>query len=96
MGIGGGIFLIALGAILTFAVRANVSWIDVHVVGWVLMLAGAAVLGLTIYFWRQRRARRLRRRQRLARGPRHPTFGSLRGQRLRRLRQRRQRWQRQR
>jgi len=58
MGIGGGIFLIALGAILTFAVRANVSWIDVHVVGWVLMLAGAAVLGLTIYFWRQRRARR--------------------------------------
>jgi len=58
MGIGGGIFLIALGAILAFAVHANLSWIDLHVVGWVLMLAGAAVLGLTIYFWQQRRARR--------------------------------------
>jgi len=58
MGIGGGIFLIALGAILAFAVHANLAWVDVHVVGWVLMLAGAAVLGLTIWFWQQRRARR--------------------------------------
>jgi hypothetical protein len=58
MGIGGGIFLIALGAILAFAVHANVSWIDLYVAGWVLMLAGAAVMGLTIFFWQQRRARR--------------------------------------
>jgi len=56
MGIGGGIFLLALGAILTFAVHANTAWLDLHVVGWVLMLAGAAVIVLTIWFWRQRRA----------------------------------------
>ena len=41
MGIGGGIFLVAIGAILAFAVRANFSWLDVHVVGWILMLSGA-------------------------------------------------------
>ena len=57
MGIGGGIFLVALGAILAFAVHAKISWLDLHVVGWVLMLAGAAVIGLTIWFWQQRRAR---------------------------------------
>jgi uncharacterized membrane protein YbhN (UPF0104 family) len=58
MGIGGGIFLIAIGAILTFAVNARISWLDLTVVGWVLMLAGAAVLGLTIYFWQTRRRKR--------------------------------------
>jgi membrane protein implicated in regulation of membrane protease activity len=60
MGIGGGIFLIALGAILAFAVHANISWLDLHVVGWVLILAGVAVLWITIWFWQNRR-----RRQRL-------------------------------
>jgi cyanate permease len=58
MGIGGGIFLIAVGAILTFAVHATMSWLDLHVVGWVLMLAGLAVLVLTIWFWQGRRRRR--------------------------------------
>jgi cyanate permease len=58
MGIGGGIFLVAVGAILTFALRTNVSWLDLHVVGWVLMLAGLAVLVLTIWFWQGRRRQR--------------------------------------
>jgi len=58
MGIGGGIFLIALGAILTFAVHANTSWLDLHVVGWVLMLSGVLVLVLTIWFWQGRRRQR--------------------------------------
>jgi hypothetical protein len=40
MGIGGSIFLIALGAILAFAVNAHFSGIDINVVGYVLMLAG--------------------------------------------------------
>ncbi len=57
MGIGGGIFLIAFGAILAFAVRANTAWLDLRVVGWVLMLSGLAVLLLTVYFWRYRRDR---------------------------------------
>jgi hypothetical protein len=46
MGIGASIFLIAAGAILTFAL--NRSWPDVNLdtVGWILM--GAGVLGLII------------------------------------------------
>jgi hypothetical protein len=46
MGLGVGIFLVALGAILTFAVHASVSGLDLAVVGWVLM--GAGVLGIAL------------------------------------------------
>jgi hypothetical protein len=55
MGIGGSIFLIALGAILAFAVNANFSGLDINVVGYVLMLAGLAGLIITIWFWQSRR-----------------------------------------
>lgn len=55
MGIGAGIFLIALGAILTFAVDWHVSGLDLHVVGWVLMLAGLAGVILFFAFWNRRR-----------------------------------------
>ena len=55
MGIGGSIFLIALGAILAFAVDANVGFLDLYIVGWVLMLAGLVGLILTMWFWRSRR-----------------------------------------
>ncbi|MET8041944.1 DUF6458 family protein [Micromonospora sp. NPDC005215] len=55
MGIGGSIFLIALGAILAFAVEADLGWLDLSVVGWVLMLAGVAGLITTVYFWNSRR-----------------------------------------
>lgn len=54
MGVGSGIFLIAIGAILTFALRANVWWIDVRAVGWVFILAGLAVLLTTLWFWQDR------------------------------------------
>ncbi|MDG4778420.1 DUF6458 family protein [Micromonospora sp. WMMD961] len=57
MGIGGSIFLIALGAILAFAVEADLGWLDLSVVGWVLMLAGVAGLLATLYFWNSRRRR---------------------------------------
>lgn len=40
MATGSSIFLIALGAILTFAVDATVSGIDIDVVGIILMIAG--------------------------------------------------------
>jgi Flp pilus assembly protein TadB len=59
MGIGGGVFLVALGAILTFAVNADPDVVDLDVVGLVLMLCGAVVLALTVWFWRDRRQRRL-------------------------------------
>ncbi|MFB9234772.1 DUF6458 family protein [Plantactinospora siamensis] len=55
MGIGGSIFLIALGAILAFAVDANLGFLNIHVVGWVLMLAGVAGLIFTMWFWQSRR-----------------------------------------
>jgi hypothetical protein len=57
MGIGGSIFLLAVGAILAFAVNANISGLDINVVGYVLMLAGLIGLILTLYFWNSRRPR---------------------------------------
>jgi Domain of unknown function (DUF6458) len=58
MGIGVGIFLIVVGAILTFAVHATVAGVDLKVVGWILMFAGAAGMILFFYFWHRRRAPR--------------------------------------
>jgi hypothetical protein len=55
MGIGGSIFLLALGAILAFAVNAHISGIDINVVGWVLMAAGLVGLIITIWYWSSRR-----------------------------------------
>jgi Domain of unknown function (DUF6458) len=56
MGIGVGIFLIVVGAIMTFALDVSVAGIDLDVVGWILMLAGVAGLVLFFYFWNRRRA----------------------------------------
>jgi hypothetical protein len=56
MGIGVGVFLIVVGAILTFAVHATVAGLDLQVVGWILMLAGVAGLILFVYYWNRRRA----------------------------------------
>jgi hypothetical protein len=55
VGIGGSIFLIALGAILAFAVKASVGFVSIQVVGWVLMGAGVVALCLTLWFWNNRR-----------------------------------------
>jgi hypothetical protein len=51
MGVGASIFLIAVGAILAFAVTAEVSGLDVQVVGWILMAAGGLGLLLSLIFW---------------------------------------------
>jgi hypothetical protein len=59
-----GLFLIALGAILAFAVQGHPSWLNIQVVGWVIILAGVA--GMVI----PRRGNGwLRRRMVLRRGP---------------------------
>jgi hypothetical protein len=55
MNVGASVFLIAIGAILTFALNVSVSGIDLDVVGVILMLAGAALLFLDLLFWRPRR-----------------------------------------
>jgi hypothetical protein len=53
MGIGVSIFLLAVGAILTFAVNVNTSGssFDLNTVGIILMLAGALGLLFTLVFW---------------------------------------------
>lgn len=58
MGIGAGIFLIALGAIITFGITGdNIWWLDLDAVGWVLIAAGLAVLTFTLWYLRSRRRR---------------------------------------
>ncbi len=51
MGIGVSVFLIAVGAILAFAVTYEVSGLDVQVVGWILMIVGILGLVLSMVFW---------------------------------------------
>lgn len=48
MGIGTSIFLIALGAILKFAVTATVSGIELATVGVILMIVGAVGLAVSL------------------------------------------------
>jgi hypothetical protein len=55
MGIGASIFLLAVGAIITFAFNITVGWLDLDVVGWVLMAAGALGLTLTLAALTRRR-----------------------------------------
>lgn len=49
MGIGVSIFFIAIGAILTFAVEATVSGLDINTVGVILMVVGAVGLLLSLF-----------------------------------------------
>jgi hypothetical protein len=51
MGIGVSIFLLAVGAILTFAVDAQVSGIDLTTVGVILMVVGGIGLLVTLLVW---------------------------------------------
>lgn len=58
MGIGVGIFMMAVGAILSFAVEWEPPGISLEVVGWILMIAGAlsVLLELLVFGPRRRRA----------------------------------------
>jgi hypothetical protein len=51
MGLGVGIFLIAVGAILTFAVNVTTNGVDLDTVGWILMAVGFAGVLLSLLFW---------------------------------------------
>jgi hypothetical protein len=51
MGLGVSIFLIAVGAILTWAVTAEVSGLDINVVGVILLIVGILSLVLSMIFW---------------------------------------------
>jgi hypothetical protein len=48
MGIGASVFLLAVGAILTFAVEWTVQGVDLEAVGIILMIAGCIGLAVTL------------------------------------------------
>ena len=55
MGFAAGVFLLTAGAILAFALRVDLWWINVHTAGLVLMLAGIVVLAVAALSRRERR-----------------------------------------
>ena len=52
MGIGVSVFLMAVGAVLTFALEASADGINLDTVGIILMIAGAVGLLLFLFLWR--------------------------------------------
>lgn len=55
MSLGAGIFLIAVGAVFAFAIKGDLTWLDVQATGVVLMLTGLVITGLVITVRRRRR-----------------------------------------
>ena len=56
MGIGTSLFLIAVGAILYFAVNADVSGLSISTIGLILMIVGVIGLLISLFFlssWRR-------------------------------------------
>jgi hypothetical protein len=51
MGIGVSLFLLAVGAILTFAVDVTTNGINLDTVGIILMIIGAVGLLMSMLFW---------------------------------------------
>ena len=51
MGLGIGILLAAVGAVLAFAVSATVSGVNIHAVGWILLIVGIFGIVLSMIFW---------------------------------------------
>jgi hypothetical protein len=51
VGLGVSIFLIAVGAILTWAVNASVSGLELNTIGVILMIVGVIGLVLSMIFW---------------------------------------------
>jgi len=55
MGIGASVFLLAIGAIITFAFNVRVGWLDLDIVGWILMAVGAFGLVFSLTMMNRRR-----------------------------------------
>lgn len=51
MGIGVSLFLLAVGAVLTFAVEVTAEGFNIDTVGIILMIVGAVGLLLSLLFW---------------------------------------------
>ena len=51
MGLGVGLILAAVGAVLAFAVNTTVSGVDIHTIGWILLIVGIVGILLSLIFW---------------------------------------------
>ena len=71
MGVGTSLFLVALGAILYFAVTATVSGISVATIGLILMIVGAIGLLFSLFMMSAWGDRRRDREVVVDRGPRY-------------------------
>jgi hypothetical protein len=72
MGIGVSLILIAAGAILTWAINATVSGVDINTIGVILMVVGAIGLILSLMFWSSWGGVGTRRRTYVEDGPAGP------------------------
>jgi hypothetical protein len=57
MTIGASLFLIAVGAILRYAVTVRTGWINLQTTGVILMAVGGAGLALSLFLWISARSR---------------------------------------
>jgi hypothetical protein len=51
MGISGSLILIAVGAVLRFAISADVEGVNLGTIGVILMIVGAVGIVLSLIFW---------------------------------------------
>lgn len=52
MGLGVGLFLVAVGAVLGFAVHVSTNGtVDIHTIGYILMAVGGIGILLSLIFW---------------------------------------------
>jgi hypothetical protein len=59
-GIGTGVFMIVVGAILAWAIDINLNYIDDYAMGWILIVAGLVSVAATVVVNIQRRRSRYR------------------------------------
>ena len=51
MGLGVSLFLIAIGAVLAFAVNVTTSGVDINTVGYILLVVGIVGALISLMFW---------------------------------------------
>jgi hypothetical protein len=51
MGLGVGLLLIAVGAILVWGVTSDIGGVNEDAIGWILMIIGAVGVLLSLLFW---------------------------------------------
>ena len=56
MGIGSGIFLFVVGAILAFAINVQVEWVNLDLIGYLLMGAGVVVFLISLVMVMRKRS----------------------------------------